>query len=368
MTRLTIAVLLVLSAATAGLAQEDILGNYDLRGVEDGVQFSGRASVQLDQRTPVLHLAVNDGSTQVLAGTKTAGGNYSFALPTEARGVTGVLTGADSDTASRTILISSRQGGLAGTIQSGDQSIGTIEMRRQRPPKSALLVWSFAYSEHDQNAFHAYATELSRYYRHSKGYGRADVVKGESFHTVIDQLKQAAAEGRPYQRLVMIGHGGWDGPVIGSTSGWESRQVSGKQAIPLYNELLEAIRTGMTPSGKIFSSSCHAGGSNVYERAKESSPRYNWTHDLALRTGRTVAGPAGYTSTEYTFQNVKATLEGEGVTKQEVHVAGPQGLRIVRPSGALSSTRVVEIPEIHQLPAELEAVRSRIVIDRPLGS
>ena len=84
-------------------------------------------------------------------------------------------------------------------------------------------------------------------------------------------LPGAAGAGRYYQRLVFIGHGGWDGPVIGSRAEWATRQVSGKENPELFDTFVAAIQKGMTPDGKILASSCHAGGSDRYERAMRAT-------------------------------------------------------------------------------------------------
>ena len=86
----------------------------------------------------------------------------------------------------------------------------------------------------------------------------------------------------------------------------------------------------------------------MHEEARPYNNPYVWTDDLAARTGRVVAGPAGLTSTEYTLRGVKAALEGEGTVIQEARWAGPDGSRRLRSSGSLRGTRLVAAPEPHQ--------------------
>jgi len=259
------------------------------------------------------------------------------------RGLVGFVPGE------RTLLLRERGDRLEGVIQEGGAVVGHLVLSDRNADldaKWALLVptrrWSSGNGPREERAFRGYCRRLKAFYR-ARGI-RSELQFGEGAESVIEMLEAAPAQGRLYSRIVIIGHGGWDGPTMGVTN--SPYQVSGRDSDPaLFLRFIEAIRQGTSADAKLFSSSCHAGGSNVYE-LHDGRRKYNWTHDVAVRSGRTVAGPAGYTSTEWTYRHVLAALEGIGTTKQEVHVAGPEGLRVIRPSGSLAGTPVRPIPTI----------------------
>ncbi len=153
-------------------------------------------------------------------------------------------------------------------------------------------------------------------------------VVGTDVDVALQTLRAASANGTPYDRVVFVAHGGWDGPFFGH------QQTSGKDDQKTWPDFCAAIRRGTTPTARLYSSSCHGGGSNYTERKKGNSD-YIWSRDLAKRTGRTVAGPAGPTSTGYTLQQGKAALEGEGVVKQETAWDGPLGSHRIYPGKSL---------------------------------
>ncbi len=235
-------------------------------------------------------------------------------------------------------------------------------------------------TEGEGKYFYNLAKELQELYR-AKGYRvrDEDLVEGSSWDVVIDKLNAAAQAGAPYERLVTIGHGGWDGPIMGDHA-QSSQWIGGSQ----YQRLVEAVQRGVSPTGKIFTSNCHTGGSDRFERredwswtdAQPARDRFHaaqdaleqaqadlaaasegereaaqqalseaqfelesarsdlgyqidlhskrWTEELARTTKRFAAGPMGITSTTYTMQAVQAILEGEGVAKQETWAADPR--------------------------------------------
>lgn len=257
--------------------------------------------------------------------------------------------------------------------------------------------------------FYNLAKELQALYR-GKGYRvrDEDLVQGSSWEVVIEKLNAAAQAGSPYERLVTIGHGGWDGPIM--DGGQSSQWIGGMQ----YQRLVEAVQRGLSPTGKIFTSNCHTGGSDRFERKEDWSwadaqpardrfhaaqdeveqaranlaaasdeaersvaedvlaaaeseleeARYQlgwqinahakrWTEELARTTKRFAAGPMGYTSTTYTMQAVQAILEGEGVAKQETWAADPRAGEVIHVQPGQTFAQGKRYP-FDAIPAEIE--------------
>ena len=246
----------------------------------------------------------------------------------------------------RSIFLSKRGPGWQGQVKHGAAWQGDIVLRddtHAAPSAKRVLVVADRRHNGDGGAFNAYANRIRSTYG-EQGY-QTVIADVDSFEDIIDELN--AARSNPYSRMMLIGHGGWDGPVFHSHVG--TRQVSGKYNVELYEKFVAAVQAGMTPDGKILNSSCHAAGTARDEKISYGSP-YNWVHDLSHRTGRQVAGPAGKTSTEWTLQHALAALEGRGVTVQEVHVARGDKLRILYPGMSLASARSMDLPEIKDLP------------------
>ncbi|MBL4844710.1 MAG: SH3 domain-containing protein [Planctomycetes bacterium] len=246
----------------------------------------------------------------------------------------------------RSVFLYSRGPGWQGLLRNGDTWSGDIVLRNDThaaPTNKRLLVLADLRHMTDGGAFKAYANQLKKTYG-QQGY-QTVIADVDSFEDSIDELN--AASEAPYARVVLIGHGGWDGPVLRSHVG--TRQVSGKYNVEVFERFVAAVNAGTTPTARIYNSSCHAAGTARSEKAPWSSP-YRWVHDLAKRTGRHVAGPAGKTSTEWTRQQSLATLEGQGVVVQEVHVARGDKLRILYSGMNLASAKSRPLPEIEDLP------------------
>lgn len=246
----------------------------------------------------------------------------------------------------RSIFLSRRGPGWDGQVKQDTSWIGDIVLRdntHEVPTDKRVLVIADRRHKGDGGAFNVYANRIKKTYA-TRGY-QTVIGDIDSFEDVIDELK--AATSAPYSRLVFISHGGWDGPIYRGHIG--TRQVSGKYNVELYEKFVAAVKVGMTTEAKIFNSSCHAAGTARDEDVSYGSP-YNWVHDLSKRTGLHVAGPAGKTSTEWTLQHVLATLEGQGVTVQEVHVARDERLKILYPGMSLNSVSSVPLPAIGDLP------------------
>lgn len=336
-------VLIAFCLAAPALAQE---GAYLL----SGPQAQGSARIERQGVDLVLVTTLDGGEPRPLARQDpTRPGTFIYTRPLQSGGAIAVLAGT-AEVATWTVTLRDVSGGKEAVIRKGQRVVAT-EQLRPRPakagPKAALLVHANAYDKSHANAFKSYATELAAYYR-LHGYKRADLLLGDGQESLIAALRRADHEQRPYARVVIIGHGGWDGPMLsqGGTS-----QVSWTDSQPLYLEWLAALQAGTTPDARIFSSSCHAGGNNRYETGRA----YRWTDDVARRAGRIVAGPMGKTSTEYTRQHVLAVLEGIGSTRQEVRWGSPQGWRTIRGGGTLGGAQLHPwtdtLPQASPIPA-----------------
>lgn len=365
MTRTTTWALALAIVATAtgpawAQGQADPRGSYVLTGANGA---RGQATISGEPGSLVLEVRNADGTDRPAARqTPGAAGRLQFEALIEAEGIAGRITGEGATTRRRTVeLAPDGQGGLRATTR--DEGGATTQERLARF-RAALLVHAETYDRTHVNAFKAYAVDLKNLYS-QRGYQRCDLVSGSDFQVVNDALLAAERERRPYERLIIIGHGGWDGPVLGAYREGAIRQVSSHENPAGFATFVDAVRRGTTAGAKLFASACHAGGNNVYERADGRNP-YVWVDDLAEKTGRTVAGPAGYTSTDYTRRHVLATLEGEGTTVQEVRWASPAGVRSIKPRGTLASAPLQRFPQVVR-PAPVVVETGESVTNRPLG-
>ena len=231
-------------------------------------------------------------------------------------------------------------GGYLANLEGTTGVLRFVPIAPAGPPR-VLLIPTVRYTAKEQRTLKGYALKLKRYYT-NRGIP-ADLHQASSAPGVIRFLEDAALAGKRYKRIVWIGHGGWDGPIMGTSS---PTQVSAKDHPQEFEQFVVALDEVLTPDARLFASACHAAGNNKYEAEMPYKSHYNWVHDVAKRTGRLVAGPAGYTSTEYTYQHVLAILEGQGTVKQEVHVATRETLRIVWPGRTLAGSSIRPLPPI----------------------
>ena len=246
----------------------------------------------------------------------------------------------------RAIYLQRRGPGWEGQVKGGAAWVGDIVLRddtHAAPSAKRVLVIADRRNSSDGGAFNAYANQIKATYG-EQGY-QTVIADVDSWEDVVDELEAAASA--PFARLILISHGGWDGPIYRGHVG--TRQASGKYHTELFERFAAAVRVGTTPEAKIYNSSCHAAGTARDEDVSYGSP-YRWVHDLAARTGRQVAGPAGKTSTEWTLRQSLAALEGQGQVVQEVHVARRGQLRILYPGMSLASSRVATLPPVEDLP------------------
>jgi hypothetical protein len=307
----------------------------------------------------VLATHLDDGAERPLArhsGPRTF--TYDGQLPS--LGLAGVLNGNQVPPADAVWTVELRGALLqSGVWRARVKANGATQFEERlvkMTGKRALMIPQKAWDPTHVNAFKAYATHVKRRYD-AMGYDRTDILFGESWAVVFDALKLAETEHRPYTRVIFIGHGGWDGPIgLGP-------QVSSESDPENFKVFLDAVRRGTTPDAKIFASTCHSGGSDKYEEANAWNNKYRWVDDVALQTGRTVAGPRGKTSTEYTEQHVFAVLEGEGVTRQAIRWASPEGVRNISAKGTLAAAPLLPVEPIYTRPAPAPITPPVIVTD-----
>lgn len=333
-TRTTLASLLALTLlAPTAAAQE---GCYTLQS--SAGQRLGTVTIEAGPDGLMMSAALANGRSRP-ALMQEAPGRLRFVgaraeTPTATAGLAGLGTPAPATAASttrRTVDLVARAGGYTATIRDGATVIATERLVRLR---AALIVPAATTDTSHMNAFQAYANQVAAIYR-ARGYSPVHVFKGESWELLIARLEQAGKEGTPYERVVTIGHGGWDGPFLG----WD--QVSPSSNNETFQKFIAALGKGTTPSARIFASGCHTAGSNASERASKMNSLV-WVREVARAAKRSVGGPAGMTSTEYTRQHVLAVLEGEGTTRQEVIWATPTVTKRIRAGGTLSSGKVIE--------------------------
>lgn len=336
MTRTTLASLLVLTLlAPMAAAQE---GSYALQN-EAGqrlgtLTIEGGESGLLRMTAALANGRSRPALVQEAAGRLRFVGAPAAAAPTETGGLAGLgatAGAAAAPTTRRTVDLVARTGGYTATIRDGATVIATERLVRIR---AALIVPAATTDTSHMNAFQAYANQVAAIYR-ARGYDPVHVFKGESWDLLIAKLEQAGKDGTPYERMVTIGHGGWDGPFLG----WD--QVSPQSNNATFQKFIAALGKGTTPAARIFASGCHTAGSNASERASKMNSLV-WVHEVARAAKRSVGGPAGMTSTEYTRQHVLAVLEGEGTVRQEVVWATPTVTKRIRPGGSLSSAKVIQ--------------------------
>lgn len=233
----------------------------------------------------------------------------------EEEGLSGALGGGGGDTL-EAALVRLRDGwGL-------EYRDGPKVIRRERlaPCRGALVVHAV---EGEAGPLARQAQELARTFN---GLGlQAEVLPARRQADLLRRLEQAAPG--ELARLVWIGPGGRDGPLLGGTpipAGGED-----------WERLTGAIQRATSPDARLFAATDHAAGSGLRE---PRDPR-RWVVALAKATGRTVAGPAGPTAPEHALAHVRAALEGRGAVFQEVYLAGPEGVRWLPPNETLAGAR-----------------------------
>jgi hypothetical protein len=293
------------------------IGTYDMTGGAKGALTIGRKGDD-------LRLSGTADGNALSAVAKV--GKHEFHLPlgpvavgiiSHLGGGLGSTPAAPAQTA-RMLVVTESGGKLKAVVHQDGKADVAVTLTRK---KEALV----AYGTY-QGGMKVFAQQAADYYK-SKGY-TITMIPGD-WEAVTLKLVAAEESGHTFSRFIISSHGGWDGPMFEG----KKCQLSAQECTDEFGDLIRAMRRGLTPDAKMIFSACHTGGSNRYEdHTKQTYYDYSYIYsdDVAAKTGRTVAGPMGETSTEYTRQLVMA-VEGEGVTKQETRVSTPSGGKTIQP-------------------------------------
>ncbi|MCO5169188.1 MAG: hypothetical protein M9894_22825 [Planctomycetes bacterium] len=320
-----------LSLVLPGLARADdgFVGTYRLSGREGVRALQGTVVIRATGSGLALSGSLGSRGQVELTGA-CAGDEASFAPEASAAptaGLVGALAGGDAPASDAAATISVRlrangPGKLRGEVVDGaGRRLMTLELTRRR---RALIVHATGHGPSHDNTFKSYGGMIRTYYA-ALGM-QVVMLPAASWATVLAELVRAGDDGEPYVRVVTLGHGGWDGPIFGG-------QLSPWMSASRWSELVDAVRRGTAPEAKLLVSACHAAGSNRWESWR---PHDRWVERLARAAGRTVAGPAGITSTTFALRHARA-LEGAGTFAQETRLAAGDGVRAIPSGGGIRS-------------------------------
>lgn len=331
---------LLLAAAPAHANDEPLVGKYRLGGREGARALTGTIVVRRDGAGLTFSGPLGSRGDVTFAGTA-EGGTYRFEPTTDGSGsggvgLVGALTPGDAPApetgpaqgCTLTLRPGATAGKFTGQLAAADgRRLMTVELTRKR---QALIAYATGYQQDHDDVFRVYGKKIATYY---KALGlEVNLLPVASWDEVLEALRAAGQSGAVYSRLVTIGHGGWDGPMMhGQLSPWLNATR--------WTELVEAVRVGTTPDAKYLVSACHAGGSDRFEKARgDARDDRSWVDQVARATGRTVTGPAGTTSTTFAFRQAQAA-EGAGAFAQETRVASAAGVKVCR--GWLAPAKLV---------------------------
>ena len=304
---------------------DPVVGTFQATGTVRGQPVSARLAI--GRAGGDLRLLAEAGTARIWSGSApSTGGPWRFVLD-DRPGPSGFLGAlapvAPVASAARTLEVRPLPAGQLGAVlREGTTVTGSLLLSRAR---RSLVVPSALGSDSDQNAFRVYAREAQDFFR-KRGFVQNDVLTGRSWDTLIATLERASATGHVYDRVVIVGHGGWDGPILDGEPYQASPRYPAEGEV--FRRLATALRRGTSPDAVLVASGCHSGGSNAWEIA-DGGEVFRWADALAAASSRTVVGPAGITSTEYTLRLVQA-VELEGPTVQETRIARGTSARTVR--------------------------------------
>jgi hypothetical protein len=216
--------------------------------------------------------------------------------------------------------------------------------------KSVLLLpLQYRWSS-DTNAFLDGALELRTWYR-SKGATAYVVRLGLDPQTILDRLGELAAGGKKYDRIILLAHGGRDGPLWAQT--WEQIGLNWPNAPPggprpeptggfTYNDqpnppeetirsnrpaldqLLGLLKSISVPGGFVYVGSCHSGGdvSKSSDVRSNLDPRRSFIELTACATGETAYGTSVTTSGQDVVDRVRG-LETNVLVNPNLERADP---------------------------------------------
>jgi hypothetical protein len=237
---------------------------------------------------------------------------WRIALDSTSTGIANNLNGSNNTTSHTRFLVVSDagKGNLKVVLEFKNKKTDVQATRK----KEALVVYGTY-----ENGMKVFANQCVKYYK-DKGY-EVSLMAG-SWQGFADALLAAEATGHTFARVVIVSHGGWDGPMFRDS---QYSQISSTYHDEDYWNFIRAFKRGTTLDAKLMVSACHSGGSNRYETWRVD---YRYTDEVAKHSGRLVYGLNGSTSTEWS-KLLCMFAEGEGPARQETRVSGPGGGRTV---------------------------------------
>ena len=276
----------------------------------------GTLSVSRQEDTLGFSATLSGGDAR-LAAKVSEPGPWRLPLAGPTRGLIRRLDGQAAQTADEKsdagvlVLTHDGKGGLTAVVEKDGRKTAVTVTRK----KEALVVYGTY-----ETGMRVYAQQCSAYYR-AKGYQVTE--QPGDWPGVVGALFSAEQDGHTFGRVVIVSHGGWDGPMFGP----RMSQLSATSDPESFGHLVRAFRRGTTLDAKLIFSACHSGGSNRFEKDHSD---YRYTDDLAARTGRFAYGVNGSTSTEWS-RELCQLAEGEGPARQESRISSPGGGKTVMP-------------------------------------
>ncbi|MBX3471179.1 MAG: hypothetical protein KF878_30295 [Planctomycetes bacterium] len=328
--------------ALAHAQEAGFVGTYRLGGREGSRTLQGTVVIRATDAGLTLSGPLGSRGQVELTGALAAD-EASFAPAPSAAptaGLAGALAGGTAPAPDPAATISVRlrtngPGKLRGEVVDGaGRRLMTLELTRRR---RALIVHATGHGPSHDGTFKTYGGMIRSYYA-ALGI-QVVMLPADSWATILAELVRAGHDGEPYVRVVTLGHGGWDGPIF-------SGQLSPWMSASRWQDLVDAVRRGTAPEAKLFVSACHAAGSNRWETWR---PHDRWVEQLARATGRTVAGPAGITSTTLALRHARA-LEGAGTFAQETRLADGDGVRAIPSGGGIRGGKRLTWEQVDHTP------------------
>lgn len=234
---------------------------------------------------------------------------WQVELGSTSGGIATNVGGSTNNTANSSkvfVIQHSTKGGLKGTYTFKNKK---TEVKFARKKEVLVLYGTY------ENGMKVFAVQCQAYYK-AKGYN-VTLLPGD-WGGAVNTLVGAQELGRPFARVIIVSHGGWDGPMFQNSL---HTQLSTQNYPDDYWNLARAVKYGTTLDAKLVFSSCHSGGANRYETWRKE---YRYTDEIARDTGRTAYGLNGSTSTEWSL-NLCKFAEGEGPARQETRVSTATG-------------------------------------------
>jgi hypothetical protein len=263
-----------------------LVGTYDASGTLHGKTVKGTVVVRRDGNALVFDGKLGSETLEARDASPANGAtSYDFVPappPSDTVGIDGKIVGerADSAAGKNDLSVKGTNGSFTATLTEKGAALGKLTLTRE---KEVLIMWGTY-----MNAMKVYAEQVGAYYK-SKGY-KVTEHAGDSWLWSPTSIRTALtgyeAAGHSFERIVLVSHGGWDGPMIPGADG-ENCQYSPGMDAEGFTAIAAAFKRASTPDAIIILSACHEGGSNAFE-AKES---YNDTQKYTDSSPRRPAAP-----------------------------------------------------------------------------